>query len=67
MHELLKGECTDGEWNTLRYRGNSRPLSILQIRTECRNKYRAVSKSTMMDMLSPTSMFLASSFIDHLL
>ena len=33
------GFTTDGEWNTLRSKGRTRPLSILQIRSDAWAKY----------------------------
>lgn len=51
----VAGECTNGEWNTLWCRGNTRPLSILQIRADVRSKYTKMPKSTMMAMLTPIS------------
>ena len=47
------GECTNGEWNTLRCRGNTRPLSIFQIRADVRAKYSRMPYKTMMAMLTP--------------
>lgn len=34
----VTGESTNREWNTLRCRGNTHPLSILQIRADVRSK-----------------------------
>ena len=46
-------ECTNGEWNTLRCRGNTHPLSLLQIRANARAKYSRMPKGTMVSMLTP--------------
>ena len=38
------GQCTNGEWNSLRCKGNTRPLSVLQIRADSRRKYANMSQ-----------------------
>ena len=45
---------TDGEFNSLCSKGSTRPLSIVQIRSECRKKYARMSESKMRGMLTIT-------------
>ena len=52
----LKGFTTDGEWNMLRIKGNKRPLSVLQIRIDSRNKFSRMSLQKMTGMISPIRM-----------
>ena len=52
---LNLGFVTDGEWNSLRTKGNTRPLSILQIRADVRTKYSQMKAETLISMLSPKS------------
>ena len=47
------GFATDGEFNSLRWKGNTRPLSILQIRSQSRAKYVNRGKNVMTEMLLP--------------
>ena len=49
----ILGFTTDGEFNYLRTKGYSRPLSVLQIRSDVRKKYARIQKSTLLAMLSP--------------
>ena len=44
---------TNGEWNTLRSKGNTRPLSIFELRSNARNKYNRKSIKVMLGMLTP--------------
>ena len=44
---------SNGEFNYLRSRGYTHPLSILQIRTNARNKYSRMPQSVMLNMISP--------------
>ena len=48
---LFLGFVTDGEWNSLRTKGNTRPLSVLQIRADVRTKYSHMSLKKMTGML----------------
>lgn len=41
------------ESTTLRINGYTRPLSVLQIKADARNKYAKMGKKTMEDMLTP--------------
>ena len=50
---LHTGFISNGEFNYLRSKGYTRPLSILQIRTEVRNVYNRMSQRELMNMLSP--------------
>ena len=49
----LSGFTSDGEWNTLRSKGRTRPLSILQVRSDARAKYARMKEKKLMGMLSP--------------
>ncbi len=56
MHTVIPfliGLVTNGEFNSVRLKGNTRPLNILQIKAEARAKYARKSKSTMLAMLTP--------------
>lgn len=48
------GLVTDGEFNSLRAKGATRPLSVLQIKTDCRKKFSKLSTSTMQAMITIT-------------
>jgi len=45
----------DGKWNSLRAKGNTRPLSILQICSDARQKYANMKQEKMVGMISPLS------------
>lgn len=47
------GLTTNGEWNSLRLQGDTRPLSIIQIRSDVRAKYSRLGYKTMINMLTP--------------
>ena len=49
----LLGFTTDGEWNSLRSKGNTRPLSVFQVLSDARRKYSRTGLQTMIGMLSP--------------
>ena len=51
------GFVSNGEFNYLRSKGYSRPLSVLQIGTAVRNKYSRISQTVLLDMLSPKGVF----------
>ena len=53
VHTPPVGFTSNGEYNSMRNRGYTRPLSIFQIRSDVRAKYSRLSKKTMLDMLSP--------------
>ena len=55
---LFLGFVTDGEWNSLRTKGNTRPLSVLQIRADVRTKYSHMSLKKMTGMLTPLCMYI---------
>ncbi len=50
---LLLGFCSDGEFNSMRNRGYTRPISVFLIRSQVRAKYARLSESTMLAMLTP--------------
>lgn len=47
------GPVSNGEFNTLRARGYSRPVSILQVRADVRAKYAKIKHGVLKSMLSP--------------
>lgn len=52
LHPLL-GFTTNGEWNSLRAHDNTRPLSVLQLRSIARSKYCHMGYQKMMGMITP--------------
>ena len=50
---MQAGFTTNGEWNSLRSKGNSRPLSIFEVRSLARQKYSHLSAKRMIGMLTP--------------
>ena len=50
---LHTGFTSNGEWNSLRSKGNSRPLSIFEVRSLARRKYSHLSAKRMIGMLTP--------------
>ena len=50
---ILIGFVSNGEFNYMRSRGYTRPLSVLQIRTDVRNKYNRMQANTLLNMLTP--------------
>ena len=57
---ILLGFTTNGEWNSLRAQGNTRPLSVLQLRSIARSKYCHMGYQKMMGMLTPRGMLLGN-------
>lgn len=55
MVKIYAGFTTDGEWNSLRSKGYTRPLSIFEVRSSARNKCSHFSMKTMTGMLTPKS------------
>ena len=49
----ITGFITNGEWNNLRLKGRTRPLSIIQIRASVRAKYGRMGYKRMLGMLTP--------------
>ena len=49
----ITGFSSDGEFNYLRTKGYTRPLSVLQIRSDVRNKYSKFSLRKLLAMLTP--------------
>lgn len=47
------GFVTNGEFNYMRSKGYTRPLSMLQTRTDVRNKYNRMKEDTLLKMLTP--------------
>lgn len=49
---------TNGEFNVLCMRGNTRPLDVLQVRAEARKAVKAMNTRTLLAMLTPKGMYL---------
>ena len=52
------GFSTNGEWNSLRLRGNTRPLSFLLLTSTARSKYSRMGYQTMINILTPRGMVM---------
>lgn len=50
---IIIGFATNGEWNSLRTKGNTRPISVLQIRSNVRAKYSRMNLKKLIGMLTP--------------
>ena len=48
------GSVGNGEFNSLRAKGYTRPLSIFAVRSQVRNKYARMSHKAMVSMLTPS-------------
>ena len=49
----VTGFVSDGEFNFLRAKGYTRPLSVLQVRSNVRNLYSRMSLHKMLGMITP--------------
>lgn len=49
----ITGFVSNGEFNYMRTKAYTRPLSVLQIRTDVRNKYSKIKQDRLKDMLTP--------------
>lgn len=47
------GFVSDGEFSYLRTKGYTRPLSVLQIRSDVRRKYNRIKERCLLAMLTP--------------
>ncbi len=56
--KILTGFVANGEFNSLQSMGNSRPLSVLKLKSNARAKYAQMGKAKMMRMLSPTCEYI---------
>ena len=52
------GFTTDGEWNSLRTKGNTRPLSIFLIRADARTKFARTGITKMINMITLKGMHI---------
>ncbi len=52
---MCTGLTTNGEFNSLWWKGNSRPLCVLHIKSQARSKFQCKGLKTLMDMLTPLS------------
>lgn len=52
---VCSGFMSNGEFNYLRTKGYTRPLSVLKIRTDARNAYSRAKEDVMLSMLTPSS------------
>lgn len=50
---LISGFTSNGEHNSIRNRGYTRPLTVLQIRSDIRTKYSRLSETALTEMLTP--------------
>ena len=57
FHPSNSGFVSDGEFNYLRMKGYTRPLSVLQVRSDVRKKYSKLSSKKLLAMLTPKSMY----------
>ena len=48
---------SNGEFNSLRAKGYTRPISIFAIRSQIRNKYARMSHKAMASMLTPSKYY----------
>ena len=48
------GSVSNGEFNSLRAKGYTRPLSIFEVHSQVRNKYARTSHKAMASMLTPS-------------
>ena len=53
----MLGMVTNGEYNSLRMRGNTRPLHVLQVRAEARKTVTAMNTKTLLAMLTPKGLY----------
>ena len=60
LHVYTVGFVSNGEYNSMRVKGYTRPLSVLQIRSEARGKYSSMGAKSMLEMLTPTSEYQRS-------
>ena len=57
LYLSFSGFVSDGEFNYLHMKGYTRPLSVLQIRSDVRKKYSKLSSKRLLAMLTPKSMY----------
>jgi hypothetical protein len=50
---VILGFCSNGEYNSMRSKGENRPVSIFQIRSVARKKFSNLGIKTMKEMLTP--------------
>ena len=50
---LLSGFVSNGEYNVFRSKGYTRPLSVLRIEADVRQKYTKMGQQKMLNMLTP--------------
>ena len=58
LYMYFTGFVSNGEYNSMRAKGYTRPLPVLQIKAEARAKYCSVGLKTMLEMLTPVSKYL---------
>ena len=61
---LILGFTTDGEWNSLRTKGNTWPLSIFQIRSDARANFSDMGLKKMIKMITVVRKFMKP-FVIH--
>ena len=58
LYNSLLRFTTNGEFNSLRWKGNKRPLSVLQVRSDVRAWYQRKGLNTLMEMITPMGMLM---------
>ena len=59
---VCTGFVSNGEFNYLRTKGYTRPLSVLQVRTNVKNKYAKIGAKALSAMLTPKREFYSYVF-----
>ena len=63
---MYVGITTNGEFNSLRWKGNTRPLTVLQLKREARAKYQNKGLKSLLDMITPIGMCISITRHIHL-
>lgn len=50
---IMPGFSTNGEWNSLRSKGKTRPISVFEIRSQVRRKYQRLGFKALVGMITP--------------
>ena len=61
----MSGFVSNGEFNSMRVKGYTRPLSVIQIKANSRKKYAQMARSTMLDMLTPVGELRMCAYLLH--
>ena len=52
---LIIGFVANGEYNAMRAKGYTRPLSVLKVKAQVRTKYGKIGKRKLLEMITPIS------------